>query len=116
MWCIFGDLALAEAPPVWGKADGLHGRQLAELVGSTSDTPSCHVDVISKPIHYRRGSFCHFARAAQLDSAQNLKSAPDSAGDSVGIFELSAHCFYNVSLRLMRITIPFYHLRQKIRP
>lgn len=44
------------APPVWGPADGLHGRQPAELVGSTSDTPPCDADVISQPLHYRRCS------------------------------------------------------------
>lgn len=44
------------ALPVWEKADGLHGWQPAELVGSTSDTPSCHADVISKPELCRRSS------------------------------------------------------------
>lgn len=44
------------ASPVWEKADGLHGWQPAELVGSTSDTPSCHSDVISKPVLCRRSS------------------------------------------------------------
>lgn len=91
--------ALAGAPPVWGKADGLHGQQPAELVGSTSDTPSCHADMISKPIHNRCSSFCHFACVAQMDSAQIHKSAPEPAGDSIGIFQLCAHCFHNASLR-----------------
>lgn len=107
-------LALAGAHPVWGNTDVLHGWQPAELVGSTSDTPSCHADVISKPIHYRRGSVCHFAHVAQMDSAQKHKRVPDPARDSVGSF--LALCSLFVSLCLMQITIPFYHLRQKIMP
>lgn len=43
---VFLYLAPAGAPPVWGKADGLLP---AELVGSTSDSPSCRADVIPMP-------------------------------------------------------------------
>lgn len=33
-----------------GKADGLCGTQPTELVGSSSDIPSCHVDTRTQPI------------------------------------------------------------------
>lgn len=61
------------APPVWEKADGLHGWQPAELVGSTSDTPSCHADVISKPVLCRRSSLRLVPRRTNVFCATKKK-------------------------------------------
>lgn len=72
---------------LWGEADGLCGSQPTELVGSSSDIPSCHADTRSQPIFAEIVSQLTILWLAPLCRNRfYTKSALDLACDSVRSF------------------------------